>query len=77
MALCLGPLHVRITGARPVQLADQRLWLEPDLDAARVVVQVMNESTTVRKVQLRLGRASGWQTRALAPGEVWRTLAPR
>jgi len=75
MAVCLGPLDVRMTGVRPVRLADQRLSFEPEAGATTATVQITNTSDSPSRVKLRLGQQSPWQLRELAPGEVWRVVA--
>jgi 4-amino-4-deoxy-L-arabinose transferase-like glycosyltransferase len=75
MAVCLGPLDIRMTGARPVRLADQRLSFQPEGDAEAATVQITNAADSPRRVSLRLGRQSPWQRRNLTPGEVWRVVA--
>jgi hypothetical protein len=75
MALCLGPLDVRMTGLRPKQLADRRLVFERTPGSPRTVVQITNASGTPRRVQLRLNSGPGWERRELGSGEVWRVVA--
>lgn len=74
MALCLGPLDVRMTGIRPLQMADQRLIFE-SVSGSAGTLQITNTSDSPRRVKLRIGRQNPWQRRVLAPGEVWRVLA--
>jgi len=72
LAVCLGPLHVRMAGVRPRRLADRRMVFEPVADRESGWVEVTNESESPREVRVRFGAREEWRRRVLAPDEVWR-----
>ena len=50
IAVCLGPLDVRMTGVRPIRISDRCLSFEPEGDANSSTVQITNASDLLRRV---------------------------